>query len=308
VKRRGGYSAAFNGASRYATKAASYYSQIQAGDWQICAWVYPVLTSQGTLFYQRNDANNHLTIYWDAAGAAHLRLVANGVAVVDLATPPGALTGAGWQRLRVEELFDEWTIRVDGALQARALNTNRPPIYTGDLYLGCALDAAGGRVNYANGWVDNFHFANGTYRRMLSLCAQLCDQGEVGAVLSHGQDNVPNEVYDVIFRAVRDYTGDLRVMRYDRLVDWLRANGTLVAATNLYLAPFANQDYRLRKTSPAIGAANAAAFAGNANRYDLYGARVADEAGNVTLKRPAIGASQFPDTRAVNNRRLLRQF
>jgi hypothetical protein len=290
VKKRGGFSAVFDGVSCYATNTASSYSDFSGGDWQICAWVKPVLDGRSTLYSQYTDVDNQMAIYWDQRGAVHLRVLAEGAEVMDLATPEGVLDGAGWQRLRVEELFDEWTIRVDGVLRARLTNALRLPFYTGGQYLGCAPVRGRQRANYAHGWVDNFHIANGTYRRMLSLCDQLCDQGEVGAILSHGQDNVPNEVFDLIFRAVRDYSGDLRVMPYSQMVSWLRANGSVVNHTNVFVAPFANQDYHLRPTSPALRSGNASVIPPNA--MDITGQVVSSGSRPVETGEVSIGCYQ----------------
>ena len=266
---------------------ASYYTNT-------LTYPHPVL-QQNTLYYQGTDGSNNIAIAWGDEGEVSLTIKSNGLVKLFAATPGGMLSSNQWGRVRVDELFNDWDIRVNLTNDTHISSATRPAIYTGNQYIGCALDGAGNRTNYARGWLDSWHMANGTYRRTQALCAQLCDQNEFTCILSHGQDFVPNEVYDIIFHAVRDaqkHNGNLHVSTYSDMVQWMRNNGALIGNTNAFIPPTQYQDYRLQSYSPIIASGNTNALKA-ANLFDLMGTRITDANSNIVTSPFSIGAYQY---------------
>jgi len=299
TKFRGQYSGQFNGTSAYLSRAANASFDFSWGDWLFCGRLRPAqIGSSQVLFFTGSSETNYLRIGIDPQGAIRIDAATNGSVVVSFSSGSTTLTNGGWQKVSLQQTYDNWYLRVNDVLVAATNSPGRLQAFGGIIYIGCAYDFnALAPAGYYAGYMDDINIANKTYTYTQSMLDQICEEGCFVEMYGHTEGTSPQEIWRVMFDAVRDYSGRVSVMNEGAAANYIRTNGQLstidgqtVLRTNTWVSA---GDYSLRPTSPARDRALLDPLVGQTNLVDLGGVPITGSQGELLVASASVGAFEY---------------
>ncbi|HOC57257.1 MAG TPA: putative Ig domain-containing protein [Verrucomicrobiota bacterium] len=292
------YAGRFDGSNSFLSRIADAHFDFSKGDWHLSTHIWPDhREGTRTIFAGGSDSNTFFRVFLDSSGALHVRLVSDGAERLNLATRDGLIHNTGWQKISVQQLFDQWMIRVDDTLVLDARNESRLKPFSGDVRIGCDSDfPSSSRTGHYAGLMDDVVMSNGTFHKTQAVADLLCEVGGMGMAMSHGETGTPREVWRIVLDALKNYSGRLKVMPYTAACDYMYSQGQLQAdgRTIVRTAWEGAANYGLRNDSPCLRAGDNAAVEGIPDLTDASGMPVTDGAGGILVNggRLSIGALQ----------------
>lgn len=293
----GSFSGVFNGTNAFAFAPTDPIWDMSLGDWHIALAVRTdSLSAEQAIFHRSNDNENGITAWMDTDGRVSLRVRQEGSEALRLATAPGTLSPSfGWKKLKFQQTGDDWQIRVDGKIEARATSKVRAQNYSGAFLLGCEQDWQNNQMtHHFSGQLDHFSHSKHTYYNTQALMDTAAQAGFVFMPYTHGYFNSP-EMLEIVLDAASEYPGGSAVCTSPSAAfKDVFASAVVVSNKWVTLTNLPPPDYRLTQRSPAVGAADSKAFKGVPHLTDPDGRPVTDETGLdvLGLPKPHMGAYQ----------------
>jgi hypothetical protein len=299
---RQSYAADFNGTNAYFHRAANPDFDFSRGDWHFSARINPRNSATpGTLFCSTNAVGRGLRILVGPDLSVILSISSGSAEILHLNTPPGILLKSQYQKVSVQELFDQWFIRINDVTVAATTNYLRLSPLTGELFIGCDINATSGQPqNFLNALLDDVVMSNGTFYKTQGMLDMMSAFGGVMFGITHGESGMPREILRIYLDAITNYSGRLKVMTYGEAINYLLAKGSLLPDNRTLIRTDLghSRDCHLRPDSPCLRKGDPTAVQGTPNLFDLDGGRITDDLGNVVIPGGRIDMGAFVNRNA----------